>query len=641
MDLFTRHEAHHEVEASRYWALGYYFENLSNEQLHRQRRYLDLYGFAAEWSVWVIFVLFQVGFAFLWVMKNTLRHKQPKSPSFTKDQKSRLGWLRQIYGGYTKTTWWMQKDVIKGWNWGTRGEWIGAVAWTMWLLYLCIANTGKDYLHLTKRFGRIGASQLPIHYLLAMRAHYSPIQYLTRLSHEQIKASHQILGRIVFLLLVLHAAFYLNFFIMSGLLAKRIKNWDVIWGLISIILFSAISTTALGFVRRRNYSVFYVSHIAIANSIILSLFLHVSHIRVYVYEVIAIETLHLIFRAMRLRTYQGMLKLLSGTNLIQVRIPLPADSAVLRWSPGQHVYLSRPRRKGKAPTWYNQWFMMRRANPFTVASLPSKDRELLLIIKTLNGNTKYLGELVRSLAKGSGTTVPILPTAGGDTLTLPLALEGPYGASARLPDLLGYDRVLLVAGGIGATFIMPIYRDILGLHDNVPTDNQIRCVWTVQKLAETQWAFATNSSSGDRQDEEGVGSEDTGTHADRNSLVHGSSNIEVYVTRSAGLNLRVNATASNNFAVDSDDEGGETIEMQENDQLLDMDEQVQKPHESMLIKSGRPDLKGIVEEVFSKGVKIAVICCGPKRMIDDLRSGVEVWVNKDHEVFWHNETFDW
>ncbi|EDU45957.1 conserved hypothetical protein [Pyrenophora tritici-repentis Pt-1C-BFP] len=484
MDLFTRHEAHHEVEASRYWALGYYFENLSNEQLHRQRRYLDLYGFAAEWSVWVIFVLFQVGFAFLWVMKNTLRHKQPKSPSFTKDQKSRLGWLRQIYGGYTKTTWWMQKDVIKGWNWGTRGEWIGAVAWTMWLLYLCIANTGKGHI-------------------------------------------------------------------------------------------------------------------------------------------------------------KGMLKLLSGTNLIQGSYPVTSDSAVLRWSPGQHVYLSRPRRKGKAPTWYNQWFMMRRANPFTVASLPSKDRELLLIIKTLNGNTKYLGELVRSLAKGSGTTVPILPTAGGDTLTLPLALEGPYGASARLPDLLGYDRVLLVAGGIGATFIMPIYRDILGLHDNVPTDNQIRCVWTVQKLAETQWAFATNSSSGDRQDEEGVGSEDTGTHADRNSLVHGSSNIEVYVTRSAGLNLRVNATASNNFAVDSDDEGGETIEMQENDQLLDMDEQVQKPHESMLIKSGRPDLKGIVEEVFSKGVKIAVICCGPKRMIDDLRSGVEVWVNKDHEVFWHNETFDW
>ncbi|KNG48467.1 metalloreductase fre8 [Stemphylium lycopersici] len=634
MALIWRHEGHHEVKTDQYWALGYYFETLNDEQKHQRRKYLDWYGFVAQWSVLVIFALFQVGFAVSWLMKSGLKHDQPKSPLSNKRPSDKLGWLRGLRSGCNKTTWWMQKDMIKGWNWGTRGEWIGATVWTMWLLYLCIAHTGNDYLHLTKRFGQVGASQLPIHYLLAMRAPYSPVQWLTRLSHEQIKASHQILGRITFVLFLLHTAFYLNFFILSGFLAKRIKDWDVIWGLISIILFSTISTTALGFVRRRNYRVFYISHIAIANLIIVPLFLHVSHIRIYVYEVMAVEALHLVFRALRLKTYQGTLKILPGTNLIQIRIPLPANSAALSWKAGQHVYLSRPRSKGKAPTWYDQWLMINKTNPFTVASLPSKDKELLLVARTLKGNTKYLAELARSLSQG-GSNVPMLPTAGGDIPILPLALEGPYGASTRLPDLWDYDKVLLVAGGVGATFIMPIYRNMMEIHDGMPTGTHVRCIWAVQKLVETQWAFPETSSPYDEQDD------DAGAHANGNGLLHGPSNVEVYVTRPSGPNLQMDASSSGAFAVDSDDEDGEAMEMQENEQLLSMEEQMEKPRKGMAVKSGRPDLSGIVDEVFSKGAKTAVISCGPKRMTDDLRSSVEVWVKKGHDVFWYDETFGW
>ncbi|EUC48877.1 hypothetical protein COCMIDRAFT_86095 [Bipolaris oryzae ATCC 44560] len=644
MDLLRRHEGHHEVKTDRYWAFGYYFETLDDKQKHQRREYLDWYGFVAQWSVLVIFALFQLGFAISWVIKSGLKYDQPKSPSFAKSTNNRLGWLRKVHGGCNRIIWWMRKDTIRGWAWGTRGEWIGAAAWTTWLLYLCVAHTGKvDYLHLTKRFGQIGASQLPIHYLLAMRAPYSPVQFLTRLSHEQIKNFHQILGRIVLLLFLLHTVFYLNFFILSGFIAKRIKDWDVIWGLTSIILFSIISTTALGFVRRRNYRVFYISHIAIANLIIVPLFLHVSHLRVYVYEIIAVEVLHLIFRALRLKTYQGTIKLLPGTNLVQIRIPLPSDSKALTWKPGQHVYLSKPGNQGKTPKWYDQMLAINKTNPFTIASLPSKDKELLLIARTLNGNTKYLAELARSLAQG-GSSVPMLPTAGGDIPILPLTLEGPYGGSTRLPDLSNYDRVLLVAGGVGATFVMPIYRSIRELHSLTPTSTQIRFIWAVQKLVETQWAFPANTQSGDKQIDDENDDDDggAGVQANGNGLLHGPSNVEVYVTRPSGPNLQVNANASGGaFAVDSDDEDGEAIEMQENEQLLSMEEQMEKPRKGMSIKSGRPDLRGVVDEVFSKGVRSAVICCGPKRMTDDLRRSVEVWVKKGHDVFWYDETFGW
>ncbi|KAF2845864.1 metalloreductase-like protein Fre8 [Plenodomus tracheiphilus IPT5] len=635
MDLFQRHKGHHEVEIGQYLGLGYYSVTLTDAQKHQRRETLDRYGFIAQWSVLVVFIVFQLGFLVSWVLRSGLEYDQPKSPSFNKRLGGKSSWLKSVQVIYSRTVWWMKKDIISGW--GTRGEWIGATAWTAWLLFLCITQTGKDYLHLTKRFGQIGASQLPIHYLLAMRAPYSPVQWLTRLSHEQIKVFHQILGRITFFLFLIHAALYIAFFVLSGLLAKRIQEWDVIWGTVSIILFSAISTTALAFVRRRNYRVFYISHIAIANVIIVPLYLHCSHIRIYIYQVVLVEVLHLVFRALRLKMYQGTIRLLPGTNLVQIRIPLPSDSSAVNWKPGQHVYLSRPPRKGKAPTIYDQWIMVNKTNPFTIASLPEKDKELLLIARTLKGNTKHLAEIARSLSQG-GSGVPMLPTAGGDIPILPLILEGPYGASDRLPDLSDYDQVLLVAGGVGASFIVPIYRSIVELHDPTPAGPKIRCIWAVQNIAEIQWAFPATSSAVIDDDDD----DDAGREANGDGLLRQPNAVEVYVTRASGPRLQADASASGVFAVGPDgDEEGEDFELQENEQLLGTDEQMEKPRKGVVVRCSRPKMSEVVDEVFSKGSRTAVICCGPQRLTADLRRNVEVWVHRGHDVFWYDETFGW
>jgi hypothetical protein len=470
-----------------------------------------------------------------------------------------------------------------------------------------------------------------------MRAPYSPIQFLTRLSHEHLKAAHQILGRIVFLLFILHAVFYFVFFAMSGVLVKRLKDWDVIFGLVCVVLFAAISTTALGFIRRRNYRVFYISHIAIANFLIVPMFLHVSHIRIYVYEIIAVNALHIIFRAVCLKMYQGTVRLLPGTNLVQIRVPLPSNSSALKWHPGQHVYLGRPWGKAKRPSYFDQWLMVNKSNPFTVASIPSKDKELLLVARTLNGNTAHLASLARSLAQG-GSGLPMLPTATGDIPILPLALEGPYGASTQLPDLSDYDRVLLVAGGVGATFIMPIYRSIMDAHDlSTPGGTQIRFVWAVQKLADTQWAFP---ESADADADAAAEREDDNNNAVGLSLLHRPSEVEVFVTRPSGPSLHADANAGV-FAVSDDDDEAEQFELQENEQLLNLEEQMEKPRAGMRIKSGRPRMSEIVDEVFSRGMRTAVVVCGPKRLTADVKASVEPWVVKGRDVFWYDETFGW
>jgi hypothetical protein len=142
MDHIRRHEGHTEVKTDQYWAFGYYFETLDKKQKHQRREYLEWYGFIAQWSVLVIFALFQMSFFVGWMMKSGLKYEQPKSPSFTKGRE-KLGWLRKVQSVSTKMKWWMSKDVIRGWDWGTRGEWIGATFWTAWLLYLSIAKTGN------------------------------------------------------------------------------------------------------------------------------------------------------------------------------------------------------------------------------------------------------------------------------------------------------------------------------------------------------------------------------------------------------------------------------------------------------------------------------------------------------------------
>ena len=68
---------------------------------------------------------------------------------------------------------------------------------------------------------------------------------------------------------------------------------------------------------------------------------------------------------------------------------------------------------------------------------------------------------------------------------------------------------------------------------------------------------------------------------------------------------------------------------------------MEKPRKGMLVKSGRPNISDIVDGVFSKGTRTAVICCGPKRLTEDLRRNVEVRVRKGHDVFWYDETFGW
>lgn len=444
----------------------------------------------------------------------------------------------------------------------------------------------------------IGASQLPFHYLLAMKSPYSPIQLITRMSHEELNIGHQILGRIIQTLLTLHAAFYLSFYILNNLLGKRIQDRDVIIGLTGIILFTTTATTALGFLRKLNYRVFYITHITIATIFLPLMYFHVIYIRPFIWEAAGVYVLHIALRLLNTRHYTGSISLIPGTNLIQVTVPLATSTA--KWKPGQHVYLSLPRWRGSRKYGLHRL----RTNPFTVASLPRHDGQLLLIARALNGNTKRLASLARSAAISDGVTE-------NKSETTPLILEGPYGASGRLPDFSLFDHVLLVAGGVGGTFIVPVWRHI----HSQPTDylskaGEVRFVWAVRKVVETSWAFPE-----ERNDEQ--------------SSLEG---VEVYITGPrAGESIANGGMASG---------VRESIEMAERDKLMEEEDDKALIRRGISVRYSRPVLREVVDEAFAgHAERVAVLVCGPASMGHSLRKEVGRWARRGKDVYWHAEIF--
>ena len=384
---------------------------------------------------------------------------------------------------------------------------------------------------------------------------------------------------------------YLNFYILNSLLLKRIQDRDVILGLCAITTFLIIGTTALAKVRDYSYRLFFIIHVVLSITLLPVLYFHVAHLRAYILEAAAVYILLIAQRNVSQRSLPATLTILPSKNsssLLSITIPT-APKLLSAYKPGQHIYLSLPNLSQKLAL-----------NPFTVASLPAQDNEIRLLIRPLSGTTSLLSDLALS-SKGQ-------PAA--------LLVEGPYGSSTYFPDLLkDHDRILLVAGGVGATFTLPIYRDLLRKLSRDPREEErVKFVWAVRSAQDAEWGIQTLQS-------------------DHDGTVPAS--LELYVSNSPHAHDHQSSTEANSK---------NSIELQERENLLSSSTDAPPTALSGAnVRKGRPDLKTVVDDVFSAGAgeKVAVLVCGPKGMGRSLRKEVGRWVRRGREVWWHGEEFGW
>ena len=571
----------------------YHFVDLNNEQNLRRRQLLDGYGQFAQLSILLLPLVCQLCFGLRLLISRTWPFKsqtvkEHQSPVVSGFKQSPRGNLTNLL---TRVRWFLDEEVFVGWN--TRQEWLAAILWTMWLLVLVFRNTGDDYLHLTRRFGIVAASQLPLHYLLAAKS-WSPIQYMTRMSHEELNPYHRLLGRILIALFSIHAAMYLNFYVQKSLLLKRIQDRDVILGLLAITTFMVIGTTALAKIRTWNYRVFFYLHVILSLSLLPILFFHVSHIRRYIIESAVIYLILILQRNVSQTTAEATIELIPSTNLLSISIPLTKSLSSKTYAQGQHIYLGFASLPQKL-----------RINPFSIANRdPRDDKKIELVARALSGTTAMLADHAVKQK------------------TIKLTLEGPYGAAGHFPDLASYDRVLFIAGGVGATFTLPLYLDLLHRAARGESIPGIRFIWSIRQSADAGWGI--------KQLLEACGTLPESFNA--------------YVTHS-DVDERDLTSSARRTQDRPEAESSDFIELQERDRLLSglSSSEGSVSRDGKTMQNGRPEFRAIVDEVFSydSSERVAVMVCGPSGMGMSVRREVARWVWKGRDVFWHGEEFGW
>ncbi|KAK6006063.1 hypothetical protein QM012_006473 [Aureobasidium pullulans] len=262
--------------------------------------------------------------------------------------------------------------------------------------------------------------------------------------------------------------------------------------------------------------------------------------------------------------------------------------SVMQWQPGQHVYVSL----AQGPAYMRS---LKSRSPFTIASLPSEDGNLKLVARVLDGNTAALAKAATEGATGKASSIPLI-------------LEGPYGLTTYSDTLLRYNRVLFIAGGVGATLMVPLYRRLLKDLSPSPGSRRrqnVAFVWVVRDEAETSWAIPE-----DELEIKGM-----------------QERMTVYATRTGSIDNDEHKTS----------DAGEGIELERLLPSGGINDSVQK----WQVRSGRPDLGEMMDGVFSQtrsDSKVAVLVCGPRSMADEVRTRSEKWVGK--RDFWlHVEAF--
>jgi len=410
----------------------------------------------------------------------------------------------------------------------------------------------------------------------------------------------------------LHATFYLNFFIQKEILLSRLTQAYVLCGVAAISGLWALGSTARAPIRRWNYRVFYTVHIIVAVGLLPVLFFHVSHLRIYLYETAVVVAANFALRWADTQRIVATIKKLPETDLVEITVPRfskPMEQRLRSWQPGQHGYISLASESGT----------LSKANPFSLASVPTSDDNLRFVARILKGNTAHLGHVATANPKSDVHAV-----------SREIKLEGPYGVRTHADELLLCSKVLFIAGGIGATFIVPLYRQLLA--DLTPSSGSSRrrnveFLWVVRGLEDVRWGLPADEDDGD----DGEKSEGR-SGLMRNDFVE---RLRVFVTGSARQDL--------DSRQDSHKEGRDGIEMEQRGSLLPKfsEDMSEKGVQDFAVTRGRPDLGRAIGDLFSHPLerRVAVVVCGPHGLNRAVRKEVRSWGLKGKDVWYHEEEF--
>ncbi|KAF3008065.1 hypothetical protein E8E14_007639 [Neopestalotiopsis sp. 37M] len=319
---------------------------------------------------------------------------------------------------------------------------------------LVLTFTGLDFSRTTNfaaRFGWMSAANFALVVFLGLKN--TPLAILTSYSYERLNPLHQVAGYATILYMILHASIYSAYFIGAGkwdLMHEDIVTAGIVLGF--AMFASGVEAVVL---RRFKYELFYVFHIILFIMMVVTLALHRPELSAEKVGIIACITAAIwlsdrLIRFSRL-IYNGVnneatvYPLPNGGTQVLLRKPLP------RAVPGKHCYVWLPKVR------------LFETHPFTIVSTSPAE----LIVNSYSGFTRDLAEYAR---KNPGAALKV-------------SLEGPYGT---FPDPYDFDKVVLIAGGSGASFTFGMASNMLQKM-TADSDKQIEFIWAVKDRDNLSW----------------------------------------------------------------------------------------------------------------------------------------------------------
>lgn len=302
------------------------------------------------------------------------------------------------------------------------------------------------------RTGFIALAQLPLIFILAGKKNI--IGLLVGSSYERLSWLHRWTARSLFLTVTIHMSYWFRSWARYEYISHKVRSDPITqrglaaW---SILLWIVLSSFAP--IRRWNYELFLLQHVVTIAGFAAAVYLHIpNELRAWVWVPIGFAIADRVGRFLSV-IYINLPLFHPKHNQIGFWVcqatfePLGSDmtritlrNPPLEWSPGQHVMLSC---HSIAPL---------QSHPFTIASIP-QDGRMEFLVRSKSGGTKRLFSHAK---KHCG--LPLAKDGINKSYMAAVALEGPYG---RLRPLRQFDSVVLIAGGCGATFTMPLLRDLV------------------------------------------------------------------------------------------------------------------------------------------------------------------------------------
>jgi len=209
-------------------------------------------------------------------------------------------------------------------------------------------------------------------------------------------------------------------------------------------------------------------------------YLHVQAVRqlgYYVWPGLLLWGLDRSARVFRIAFFNRIFRLKSGSAQATVEL-LSEDTIRLNlrrpvcWSAGQHAYLTLP---GVSTIPFE-------AHPFTISTIPNPpkkkkddlsngDKELSFIIRGRNG---FTGLLRNHAANGANAGTPVLAL-----------FDGPYGAP---PDLSVYSTCVLISGGSGVSYTLPLLLDLIQqARTSTALVEKVVFIWAIRSESHIAW----------------------------------------------------------------------------------------------------------------------------------------------------------